>query len=304
MRRFFVLVRTAALEALCEPLLSVLFLSALLAVPLFTVFHCHQFGDPARLPRECGLSLLLVFGLVFATSSAVRVIGGELNKGTASAVLARAVPRSLFFCAKATGVLVAFALFAAAVTLATLVSAATAETGSRLMSHHGGSSVWGFGVAMSTGLTLLVYAAAACANAAWGMRFCLTSCCALSVTQGIIAAIVLPFAAVPPAFHLVGAFAVLTVGCCALIAFAGALAVRLKPAAVTACTVSVVLLSFLRPVTAFMPNLHRFWLADAYTAAGQMPSAETIVTTLGAGVLLTVFWLTVGSVLLERRELP
>ena len=164
MRRFFVLVRTAALEALSEPLSSVLFLSALLAVPLLPVFHCHQFGDPARLPRECGLSLLLVFGLVFATSSAVRVIGGELNKGTASAVLARAVPRSLFFCAKATGVLVAFALFAAAVTLATLVSAATAETGSRLMSHHGGSSVWGFGVAMSTGLTLRVYAAAACAK--------------------------------------------------------------------------------------------------------------------------------------------
>ena len=109
MRRFRSLVRSATLEALAEPLSAVLFLVALIAVPLLPAFHCHQFGEAGRLPRECGFSALLVFGIVFATASAVRVIGGELSSGTAAAALARDVSRPLFFCAKVIGVLVAFA---------------------------------------------------------------------------------------------------------------------------------------------------------------------------------------------------
>ena len=77
MRRFRSLVRSATLEALAEPLSAVLFLVALIAVPLLPAFHCHQFGEAGRLPRECGFSALLVFGIVFATASAVRVIGGK-----------------------------------------------------------------------------------------------------------------------------------------------------------------------------------------------------------------------------------
>ena len=103
MRRFWALARSAALEALAEPLSAILFLVALLAVQLLPVFHLHQFGDPARLPRECGFSALLVFGLVFATSAAVHAIGRELESGTAAAALARPVPRPLFFCAKVAG---------------------------------------------------------------------------------------------------------------------------------------------------------------------------------------------------------
>ena len=76
MRRFRSLVRSAVLETLAEPLSAVLFLVALLTIPLLPAFHCHQFGDAGRLPRECGFSALLVFGIVFATSSAVRVVVG------------------------------------------------------------------------------------------------------------------------------------------------------------------------------------------------------------------------------------
>lgn len=303
MRRFIVLVRTAALEALSEPLSSVLFLSALLAVPLLPVFHCHQFGEAGRLPRACGLSAALVFGLVFATASAVRVIGGEVRAGTASIVLARAVSRPLFFCAKVTGVFAAFVLFVAAVSLSTLVSVAAAETALHTAAAHAGLRVWGPGVAAPVGLTLIAFAGAAAANALARVRFCVTACLAVSVAQGVAAALVLPLAAVPPAYHILGAFAVLTAGCCALIAFAGALAVRLAPAAVTACTAGAVLTSFIWPVRALWPDLHRFWLADAY-AGGRMPSVETLAWTACAGVLLTVFWLTVGAILLERRELP
>ncbi|MGN0846561.1 MAG: hypothetical protein ACI4RA_04160, partial [Kiritimatiellia bacterium] len=68
MRRFLALARSAALEALAEPLSAVVFLVALLTIHLAPVFHYHQFGEPGRLARECGFSALLVFGLVFATA--------------------------------------------------------------------------------------------------------------------------------------------------------------------------------------------------------------------------------------------
>ena len=64
MRRFRALVRSAALEALAEPLSAVLFLVALLTVPLLPVFHCHQFGEAGRLPRECGFSGSSLFKLL------------------------------------------------------------------------------------------------------------------------------------------------------------------------------------------------------------------------------------------------
>ena len=100
MRRFWALARSAALEALAEPLSAILFLIALLAVHLLPVFHLHQFDEPGRLSRECGFSALLMFGLAFATAAAVHSIGRELESGTAAAALARPVPRALFFCAK------------------------------------------------------------------------------------------------------------------------------------------------------------------------------------------------------------
>ena len=127
MRRFWALARSAALEALAEPLSAILFLVALLAVHLLPVFHLHQFGEAGRLSRECGFSALLVFGLVFATSAAVHAIGRELESGTAAAALARPVPRSMFFCAKVAGVLAAFALFLLSVAGATLLSVVTSQ---------------------------------------------------------------------------------------------------------------------------------------------------------------------------------
>ena len=122
MRRFFALARTAAVESLAEPLTAVLFLSGFGMVHLAPAFHYHQFGEAGRLARECGFSALLVFGLVFATASAVRTVGRELESGTAAAALALAVPRSLFLAAKIAGVVATLTLFAGAVACATALS--------------------------------------------------------------------------------------------------------------------------------------------------------------------------------------
>ncbi len=303
MRRFRALARSAAIETLAEPLSCVLFLVALLTVPLLPVFHCHQFGEPGRLPRECGFSALLVFGIVFATSSAVRIIGGEVQSGTAAAALARDVPRPLFFCAKIAGVFSAFAIFAVAVTASTLLAVATAEIGEARAAVFGGSHVWMPGLAAAVGLTLVAFAAAAASNRFLGTRFCVGACLALSAAQLVALAATIPMAPVRPALALVPALGLLAVGCCVFIAMAGALAVRLPPAAVTACLSLAVLSSFVWPATFVLPDIQRFWLVDSF-AGGGAPSAPMLFVGIAAGLLLVAFWLVAGSVLLERRDIP
>ncbi len=303
MRRFLALARSAALEALAEPLSAVLFLVALLTVPLLPVFHCHQFGDPARLPRECGFSALLVFGLVFATSSAVRVIGGELASGTAAAALARAVPRPLFFCAKIAGVLLAFAVFAVAVSSATLVSVAVAEAGEIQAVAHGGSRAWIPGLAVAVIGPLAGFAIAAAANRFFRARFCVGAGIALVAAQMPALALVVVLSPVDMAWNMLPALGVLALGCGVFIILAGALAVCLPPAVVTTGIVLSVLSSFVWPVRAIVPDMQNFWLVDAF-AGGGMPSAGRLCTALAAGLMLSAFWMVAGSILLERREIP
>ena len=56
MRRFIAIAKTTALEILAEPL-SLLVLTASLALAVFApAFHYHQFGEPARMARDAGLS--------------------------------------------------------------------------------------------------------------------------------------------------------------------------------------------------------------------------------------------------------
>jgi len=302
MRRFRSLVRSALLEALAEPLSAVLFLVALLTIPMLPAFHCHQFGEAGRLPRECGFSALLVFGIVFATSSAVRVIGGELSSGTAAAALARDVSRPLFFCAKVAGVLVAFALFSVAVGLSTLASVATAEMG-LVQERLGYLPIWKPGLIMMVLLTLAGFAVAGALNRFCRMRFCVTACLAVSLVQVLSLAFVAMRASVPLNLALLPAFGVLAVGCCVFIVLAGALAVCLPPAVVTTGIALSVLSSFVWPVRAILPDIERFWLVDSFSYGG-VPTGEQIVVPLAAGALLVVFWLVVGSILLERREIP
>ena len=301
MRRFWALARSAALEALAEPLSAILFLVALLGVHLLPVFHLHQFGEPARLSRECSFSALLMFGIAFATSAAVHAVGRELESGTAAAALARPVPRSLFFCAKVFGVLLSFALFLLAVAGAMLLSVVTAQMG-RIVSH-GDTLTWGPGLAAGVGGTLLAFALAAVGNWFLRTRFCVGACLLMAAAQPAALASVLAFNASPVPWSLLPALCVLALACAAFVAMAGALAVCLKPAAVAASLTVAVLLSFASPLRAVLPDLNRFWLVDAYAGGGTPPAAD-LVSTAGAGAFLVAFWLVAGSALLARREIP
>ena len=302
MRRFWALARSAALEALAEPLSAILFLVALLAVHLLPVFHMHQFGEPGRLSRECGFSALLMFGLAFATSAAVHTIGREIESGTAAAALARPVPRALFFCAKVSGVLLAFVLFMFAIAGAMLLSVVTTQMG--WMAAHGGalSLTWGPGLAAGVGGTLLAFALAALGNWFLRTRFCVGACLLMAVAQPLALASMLSMNQSPIPWSLLPALGVLALACAVFVAMAGAFAVCLKPAVVAALLMVVVLLSFVYPLRAVMPDVNRFWLLDAFAGGGTVPAAD-IFATAGAGVLLFAFWLVIGSALLARREL-
>ena len=303
MRRFWALARSAALEALAEPLSAILFFVALLAVHLLPVFHLHQFGEPGRLSRECGFSALLMFGLAFATAAAVHSIGRELESGTAAAALARPVPRALFFCAKVSGVLLAFVLFMFAIAGAMLLSVVTAQMG-RMAAAHGDvlALTWGPGLAAGVGGTLLAFALAALGNWFLRTRFCVGACLLMAVAQPLALASMLVMNQSPIPWSLLPALGVLALACAVFVAMASAFAVCLKPAVVAALLVVAVLLSFVYPLRAVMPDINRFWLVDAFAVGGTVPLAD-IVTTTGAGVLLFAFWLVIGSVLLARREI-
>ena len=319
MRRFFALARTAALESLAEPLSAVVFLAALMTVHLAPVFHYHRFGEAARLPRECGLSALLVFGLVFATSAAVRTIGRELSSGTASAALALAVPRSLFHCAKTAGVFAAFILFAGAAAFATALAARTSALGAEIAATGEDVRMWGPGLALGVGLTLAAFAGAAAGNRFLRWRFSASACILTAIAQP--AALLLAVAlggfrggALADCWRLFPAFAVLAGACLVFIALAAALATRLASAHVTAAIAFAVVMSFLAAhmssvcppagwvVRAALPVLSDFWMSERLAGGGVIPVAETL-RLLSAAALLVALWLGVGSALLSRREL-
>jgi len=320
MRRFLALARTAALEALAEPLSAVLFLSALLMVHLAPVFHYHRFGEAARLPRECGLSALLVFGLVFATSAAVRTIGRELSSGTASVALALAVPRAMFHCAKTAGVFFAFLLFAAAAATATILAERTSVLGAHIAAMGGDARIWGPGLASGVGTTLLAFGAAAAANRFLNWRFCSSACLLTAVAQPVAlsaAAAMGGFAgeSFSSVARTVPAFMLLAGACLVFIAIAAALATRLGQATVAAVLSGAVAVSFLaepvasacRPagwaIRALLPVISEFWKADALLGGGVIAAAE-VARLLSVAALLMALWLGVGSALLAGRELP
>lgn len=311
MRRFQALARSATLEALAEPVSAILLLVALMTVHIAPVFHFHEFGEAGRLARECGFSALLVFGLVFATASAVRAIGGEISSGTAAVALARPVPRGLFFCGKIFGVAAAFALFLGAVAFATVLATYASAEGARLATlGEDGVRIWTPGLASGTCCTLGAFILAALGNRFLRTRFCVGACVLMAVAQPLALFGVAPFGAEgftatcgQMSWAILPAMVVLASGCCVFIAFAGALAVRLKPAPTGALVAAGVIVSFVWPLRAVLPEIGKFWLVESLADGGCMAMVDA-GPALGAAACLTALWLVVGCALMRGRELP
>ena len=291
MRRFLAIARTAAIETMSQSLSAILFPVSVLAVHILPSLQYHRFGVPGRLARETGLSSLFVFGLLFAVPVAVRSIGRELESGTAAAVLALGVSRSLYFMARLSGVLAVFALFFAGVLSATLLSSFSCVKASTIFVENGVVRVWGPAFAVGVSGAILAFAAAAFLNRFANRRFCLWTCI-LAVAFQLPGLALIEGAA--PLMSALPAFSSLAVASVVYIMMAGALAVRLKANGVAVLVASAAVAGFLMQVGFLVPDMRVFWLEEG---------SRAVFMPLAAGIALTALWSIVGCVLLERKEL-
>ena len=291
MRRFMAIARTAAIETMSQPLSAILFPVAVLAIHILPAFQYHRFGAAGRLARETGLSALFVFGLFFAVPAVVRVIGRELETGTAAAALALGVSRSLYFMARLTGTLAVFLLFLFAVAAATALSSFSCLKASTLFSQAGVVRVWGPAILVGVAGSLAPFGVAALLNRFANRRFCLWTCL-LTVLFQLPGLALLEDAS--PLRVMAPALGALAAACVVYVVMAGALATRLKANGVTACVVAAVAAGFLSPVKFLAPDMRVFWLEEGATfAAGP----------LVAGAALAALWLLIGCISMERKEL-
>jgi len=291
MRRFMAIARTAAIETMSQPLSAILFPVAVLAVHLLPAFQYHRFGAAGRLARETGLSSLFVFGLFFAVPAVVRVVGRELETGTAAAALALGVSRSLYFSARLAGTLAVFMLFFVAVAAATALSSFSCIKAATIFTGAGVVRVWGPAIAAGVAGALAPFAVAALLNRFARRRFCLWTCL-LTVVLQLPGLALLEDAA--PLRVMGSSFCAMAAACVVFVAMAGALATRLKPNGVTACVTAAVTAGFLMPVKFLAPDMRVFWLAEGETSAWRP---------LAAGAALAALWLLAGCISMERKEL-
>ena len=291
MRRFLAIARTAAIETMSQPLSAILFPVSVLAVHVLPSLQYHRFGVPGRLARETGLSSLFVFGLLFAVPAAVRSIGRELESGTAAAVLALGVSRSLYFMARLSGVFAVFALFFAGVLSATLLSSFSCVKASTIFVENGVVRVWGPAFAVGVSGAILAFAVAAFLNRFANRRFCMWTCI-LAVAFQLPGLALIEGAS--PLMSALPAFSSLAAACVVYTMMAGALAIRLKANGVAMLIAAAVVAGFLMPVGFLVPDMRVFWLEE---------SSRAVLMPLAAGIALAVFWSIVGCVLLERKEL-
>ena len=291
MRRFMAIARTAAIETMSQPLSAVLFPVSVLAVHVLPSLQYHRFGAPGRLARETGLSALFVFGLLFAVPAAVRAIGRELETGTAAATLALGVSRTLYFCARISGVLAVFALFFAGVLSAALLSSFSCVKASTIFVEHGVVRVWGPAFAVGVSGAVLSFAGGAFLNRFCGRRFCLWTCLLAVALQlpglAFLDGLSTLWAVLPASFSLFAA-------CAVHIVMAGALATRFKANGVSAAVVAAVIAGFLAPAGFLVPDMRVFWLEEGSCAA---------ILPVAAGAALAAMWGVAGCISLETKEL-
>ena len=130
--QFHALARHAALEAVRRPVFLLVSLSVLAGIVLLPLLLNYTLGDSARIIRDSALALYFTGGLLLAASAAGESLARELRRGTAAAILAKPVPRPLFFLAKAAGSAGALLLYALAAAAATLLAVRAGASDLRL----------------------------------------------------------------------------------------------------------------------------------------------------------------------------
>lgn len=271
MRRFWAIAKTTALEILAEPL-SLLVLTASLAIAVFApAFHYHQFGEPARMARDAGLSALFVGGTIFVVVGAARSVRREFESGTAAVALSHPVSRVQFLLAKACGAYAAFALFALALCAVTAVIVNGSLIGAAVAKKTGDiPRLWGVSYACGVASVVLPYVVGAFLNRVFRFRFALSA----FVTTLVIAAASLVYRPEVSLVGLLPAMALLFVPAAFFAMAATSAAAHLKMNAASAvCAVLV---------AAFLPFAGNYCLSNALSRGGTIPWTYVAVAALAA----------------------
>lgn len=125
MAQIHAIARTTALEAIQEPVAFLILLTSVVTTVMIPLFQFNRFSEEGRLARDGGLSSMLVFGLVLAAGTAGRAVAGEIESGTAAAIIGKPVARATFVVAKAIGIFQAILIFWCGQLAATLIAERT-----------------------------------------------------------------------------------------------------------------------------------------------------------------------------------
>jgi ABC-type transport system involved in multi-copper enzyme maturation permease subunit len=283
--QFLAIARLTALEAIRRPVFLLVSLACLAGIVLMPLLINYTLGDSARIIRDSALTLYFVGGILLAATAAGETLARELRRGTAAAVLAKPVPRAVFFLAKAAGIWAALLLFSIAALAATLLAVRAGASDLQLD--------WTAALPAMAAVLL----APACAGA-WNHRTRrpFASAAFFLLLAFLLLAIVLAAFFQTPFDHLVFPYSfswsLLTVGCllyfslCMAAALATALATRLPVTPVLLLCAGLFLFGLMgdyllgphldaslaaRAAYALLPNVQVFWLLDALDAAQSIP---------------------------------
>ena len=314
--QFLAIARLAALEAIRRPVFLLVSLSSIAGIVLMPLLLNYTLGDSARIIRDSALALYFVGGFLLAATAASETLARELRRGTAAIILAKPVPRSLFFLAKTAGIASALFLYSLASLAATLLAVRAGASDLQL----------DWTAALPALLALLLAPAIA---GAWNHRTRrpFTSAAFFLFLALLLLALTLSASLQTPLDHLTFphnfSWSILTVGLLLyfsltmVIALAAALATRLSSTPVLLLTTGLFLFGLIsdsligphlstslaaRIAYALLPNGQAFWLLDALDAARPIPIAYL---TLAAAYAAT--WsaaaLTLGATSFHKLEI-
>lgn len=314
--QFLAIARLAALEAIRRPVFLLVSLSVFAGIVLMPFLLLYTLGESARIIRDSALALYFVGGLLLGATAAGEALSRELRRGTAAAVLAKPVPRPVFFFAKATGVATAMLFYAAGGLAATLLAVRAGASDLRL----------DWTAALPAGLAVLLAPALA---GAWNHRTRrpFTSAAFSLLVLFLLLALAVAAAQETPLDHLVFPanfnWPILRVGmllyfCLGMaVALATALATRLPVAPVLLTCAGVFLFGLMgdsllgprlevswaaRAAYALLPNVQAFWLLDALDVAPTIPAAYLLMAAAYAAAWSAAV-LALGLVSFQRLEI-
>lgn len=333
---------TTLRESIQEPIAFLIMLSGMVITILVPVFQFNRFSEDGRLARDSGLSTMLVFGLVLAAGTAGRSVAGEIESGTAAAIIGKPVSRVTFLLSKALGVFWVVSIFWFGILCATLtaerISARfiTTETFS-------GYVIDRTTLIIALGSLLLVLIIGAIAHF---MRrsFGVVTYCGMAVAQALVVLVSGFYSRIGKPFYVFGQAgcsdphhhhalqriiydpelnlriipaALLIIFILAVfVSLASALATRLQSGATLivcalvlmvgltgdAFTLNVNLFSWRVLPAGLLPDVQHFWMCDALANGGRIAMTYVVEAGLYALTCCALF-LTVGCMAFENRDL-